>query len=67
MATLRVPLRSSFLVSAEWDDETRTLEVTTTKGRTYSHPNVPQGVFEGLRDASSPGRYWHSRIKDSYG
>lgn len=60
------PLRSSALSSAGYDTETKTMEVTFTGGRSYTHENVPAEVFEGLVNADSPGRFYASNIKGVY-
>lgn len=63
---------SSALRSASFEiDETSgadrgTLDIQFTSGRSYTYENVPQRVFEELRDAGSPGQYFHSSIKDRY-
>jgi KTSC domain len=59
-------LKSTALASATYDDETKDLDVTFTSGNTYTHRNVPVEIWEGLVGASSPGRYWHSSLKDQY-
>lgn len=59
-------LSSSWLSSCEYDDETRTLTITTVRGESYDHHNVPEEVYQGLVEAASPGKYWHMEIKDIY-
>jgi KTSC domain len=59
-------LRSSALASATYDDEMQDLDITFNSGGTYTYHNVPITVWEGLVGASSPGRYWHSTLKDQY-
>jgi hypothetical protein len=59
-------LRSTALASATYDDENATLSITFVNGSTYDYHDVPQEIFDGLVDASSPGQYWHSSIKDVY-
>lgn len=70
MPRIVIDLQSTALARASYqlDDEADvgTLDVTFTSGRTYTHENVPQKVFEGLRDAQSPGSYYNNEIKGVY-
>jgi hypothetical protein len=58
-------LRAAFTPGGD-DDSTGTLDITFTSGKTFTFENVPQKVFEELRDAPSPGSYYHSSIKGAY-
>jgi KTSC domain len=60
------PLRSTAIAEASYDDETRTMEVEFTNGRSYTHVGVPQEVYDGLVSAGSPGAYYNSAIKGRY-
>lgn len=66
MARIFAPLQSTALTSATYDDEAMSLDVAFFDGRTYTYENVPQKVFEELRDARSPGSYFHAYIKNRY-
>lgn len=66
MTTQQVPLQSTFLRTAEYDDETQRLEIVFANGQNYTFERVPQNVFEGLRDAGSAGQYYHANIKGRY-
>lgn len=57
---------SQALVSATYDPDTTRLDILFSSGRTYTFENVPQRVFEELRDAPSPGQYYHGYIKGAY-
>lgn len=59
-------LGSSWIESATYDDETGDLTITTTKGKSYDHHNVPLAVWEGFIEAASPGTYWWDKLKDRY-
>jgi hypothetical protein len=48
------------------EDPAGILDITFTSGRTFSFENVPRKVFEGLRDADSPGSFFHANIKGAY-
>jgi len=41
--------------------------VTFTSGQSYSFSGVPVEIYEGLANASFPGRYYHQNIKGIYG
>lgn len=56
--------RASFTIRD--DDPDGTLDITFASGRTFTYENVPVSVWEGLRDAQSPGSYFHANIKDAY-
>lgn len=66
MGVKTVPLRSSWMDSATYDDTTQTLTISTAAGGSYTHPDVPENVFTDLVNASSPGRYYHANIKEIY-
>jgi KTSC domain len=59
-------LRSSALSSAEYDDETQTLTLTFTSGRSYTYDDVPEDVYDRLVMDPSPGRFYMDYIKDQY-
>ena len=66
MATFNAQLQSSWLASAEYDDETEELTVSTVLGRDYTHRGVPLSMFEALRDARSAGAFYNANIKGVY-
>lgn len=70
MPRLTCQFESTALRSAAFsygdDPEQGTLDITFTSGATFTYENVPQRLFEELRDAPSPGRFYHSNIKDRY-
>lgn len=59
-------LSSSAIASATYDDENEDLTITFRNGGAYDYHGVPAEIFQGLANASSPGRYWHANIKDQY-
>jgi len=58
-----VTVASSTIESVGYDPESMTLAITFRDGREYHYYNVPASVFEGLRTASSPGRFLDTEIK----
>lgn len=67
MPTEHAELDSSFLSRASYDTDSQTLTVSFKGGKSYTYEGVPQDVFEGLRDADSPGQYYAANIKTVYG
>lgn len=51
---------------ATYDPDTQVLEVTFNTGRTYTHPGVPESVFEDFISAPSAGSFYGSQIKGQY-
>ena len=62
-----VPLQSSNLASYQYDPTAQELYISFKNGGRYKYTGVPQDVADGLGEASSPGSYFQSDIKGSYG
>lgn len=62
----REPVSSSNLRSVGYDDSTSVLEVEFNSGGVYQYYNVPTAVYQGLMNAPSHGRYFHTQIKNAY-
>lgn len=62
-----VPLNSSNVRACKYDSQDQMLSITFHSGQTYDYRSVPESVFEGLINASSPGKYVNSNIKGVYG
>lgn len=58
-----IPVSSSTLDSVGFDTDTLTLAVTFRNGREYHYYNVTPDVFEGIRNATSPGQYFDLYVK----
>ena len=67
-----VPLSSSNLNSCSWkadefhDGDIGVLTITFKGSRVYRYDRVPQDIFHGLVNATSPGGYFNSTIKNVY-
>ncbi len=59
-------LNSTNLHSFDYDDAQRILHIRFHTGGHYSYQDVPQEVAKGLKEAGSPGSYFHSHIKNRY-
>jgi KTSC domain len=66
MTQLSARFQSTALSFAEYDTESEQLEITFTSGQSYTFERVPMNVFENLRDAGSPGSFYHQNIKGRY-
>jgi lysyl-tRNA synthetase class 2 len=58
--------RSSVIKSADYDPETRALEVVFRTGRQYVYFAVPEYIFDALVTAPSAGEYFNTNIRDHY-
>ena len=57
---------SSNIERIGYDLNSNTLRVEFKSNRTYDYSNVPESVFNELRNASSVGSYHARNIKNSY-
>jgi hypothetical protein len=55
---------SSNISSAGYDEETKTLRVTFTSGKTYEYADVPKQIYEGLFSATSAGKFFRTNVID---
>lgn len=62
----RQPVASSNIRSVGYAPDTQTLEIEFQDGAIYEYSGVPATVHAGLIAAASPGRYFHTHIKDRY-
>ena len=62
----REPISSSNLAEVGYDSLTETLEVCFKSGRTYQYFGVPEGIYNDLKAAVSPGGYLSREIKGNY-
>lgn len=62
----REPVNSSNLVGVGYDAGSETLEVEFKSGAVYQYLNVPEFMWERLRDADSIGRFFNAEIKNAY-
>mgnify|MGYP000698831626 CR=1 FL=1 len=62
----RTPVSSSNLASLGYDPNERILEIEFNDGSVYRYYAVPKSVYEGLMNASSHGKYFHSNVKGDF-
>lgn len=57
---------SSQIHSVGYDSKNQILEIEFVKGGIYQYQNVPIGVYTGLKDSISPGKYFHANIRNEF-
>lgn len=61
------PIKGSTSIAAVgYDPEGEMLTVEFNSGRRCTYIGVPQGIYEGLINASSAGSFFHQQIRDQY-
>lgn len=58
--------KSEHIESVQYDDQTDVLTVDFVGGHRYRYANVPRETYDNLASASSPGSYFHERIRGRY-
>lgn len=58
--------QSSHLNQFEYHAPSQTLTVQFVNGAVYSYAQVPVTVYDTLQQTSSPGTYFHDKIKGVY-
>lgn len=66
MTVLTQILSSTALESASYDTESQALTIVFDGGGEYVYDDVPPDVYEGLIRAPSPGKFFHTFIKDIF-
>lgn len=61
-----IDVNSSFITSAGYDEQTKTMGVYFKSGSTYNYSPVTLEDWEGFKNAESQGQYLHSVIKQKY-
>jgi KTSC domain len=59
-------VNSSNISTIDYDSDSESLTITFRSGASYLYRGVPPEVYEGLKYASSPGRYFQTAIKSAY-
>jgi hypothetical protein len=59
-------LSSSVIARIAYDDAESTLSIWFRETGRYVYSQVPQAIFDGLRNAPSAGRYFNECIKRRY-
>jgi hypothetical protein len=61
-----IPLISTDIVAAGYDDQRQILAIEFTRGRIYSYRDVPEEIFSGLLTSTSPGTFFRVEIMDEF-
>ena len=57
---------SSVIRSFDYDAAAHRLDIRFVSGRLYSYLDVPEGVADAMRRATSKGGFFNRRIRDRY-
>ena len=59
-------LQSRHLNGARYDPLSQTLHIQFVNGAIHAYQGVPQTIADSLFQISSPGSYFHAKIRDRY-
>lgn len=62
----RISVTSTNVETIGYDEDSQTLEIEFKNGSVYQYFDVPENIFNELRDAGSIGAYFSSNIKGTY-
>jgi hypothetical protein len=61
-----IQVASSNIAAIGYDEASSTLQVEFNNGTVYQYFDIPEYLFEGIRDADSVGGYLAAQIKGNY-
>jgi len=61
-----VQLKSTWMSTAEYDADEKSLEITLDDGKSYTYENVPLQVYQALISAPSAGKFFRANIRDRF-
>ena len=59
--------QSTAVKSFDYDAAKKTLRVVFANGGVYKYSDVPESIYQELKETSSVGQYFNSQIKDKFG
>lgn len=59
------PVSSSQIAAVGYDVDTQELRIAFNNGALYAYDDVPQDVFDNLKQSASVGSYFHSAVKNA--
>ncbi len=62
----RYSVASSNIASIGYDADVETLEIEFLNGSIYQYFNVPQNMYDKIKQAGSKGRFLNTYIKNAY-
>jgi NTP pyrophosphatase (non-canonical NTP hydrolase) len=57
------PLTSSNIKAVGYDKSSKSLDVAFHSGSEYKYSDIPKSIFDRLKKAKSPGKFFHKHIK----
>lgn len=63
---ITVKLGSTCLSEATYDDTQHEMTLEFARGGRYKYFDVPESVYRGIVDATSPGRAFQTTVRDNY-
>lgn len=60
-------VKSTNIEKISYDPQGKVLRVKFHHGGEYDYAEVPPKIFEGFKDADSPGAYLKTKVKGSFG
>lgn len=57
---------SSVIKSFSYDKQDRVLRIIFVSGRVYEYKEVPESVYQHLKEAGSKGSYFNQEIRDKF-
>ncbi|HYK46426.1 MAG TPA: KTSC domain-containing protein [Parafilimonas sp.] len=49
-----------------YDRETSSLRITFTSGKVYNYKNVPEQIYQAMKESFAKGIFFNQHIKDKY-
>lgn len=62
----RTPVISSYIKSVGYDPATPALEIEFKGGQVFRYKGVPKDMADQFVHADSPGKFFHTHIKDRF-
>jgi len=66
MSVNMVPVASSNVAAAGYDDESQELVVEFTSGSIYRYSGAPRSALDAMLNSPSPGSYFARHIRNAY-
>ncbi len=63
---IRVPVKSTNILSIGYDQTSQMLEIEFQTKRVYRYSHVPPHIYAGLMKASSHGKYFQTHIANTF-
>lgn len=63
LGTADYPLKSSNIRAVGYDKKEKALDVAFHSGSEYKYSDVPKSIFDRIKKAKSPGKFFHKNVK----